>query len=319
MMTRRRWLAAAAAAPWLGCGRPGRRVIGVVPKATSHLFWLSVQAGATAAGRDYQVEIEWNGPPSEADYSRQIQIIDSFIARRVSALAIAAADRTALVGPVERAVNAGIPVVIFDSGLDSDRYLSFLATNNYEGGQMAARKLAELLGGKGKVALLMHMPGSYSTMERERGFRDALAQEFPGLRIVAEQFGLSDRAKARAAAENILAANPGLDGMFASAEPSSVGAALAIKQRALAGKVKLVTFDSSDGLIEELRAGVIDAMVVQDPFLMGYQAVAILVAHLNGQTPARQIDLHATVVTRADLEKPAIHKLLYPDVPKRLP
>jgi len=314
MITRRRWLAGAAAAPWLGCGRPGRRVIGVVPKATSHIFWLTVQAGAAAAGRDYQVEIEWNGPPSEADYSRQIQIIDSFIARRVSALAIAAADRTALVGPVERAVKAGIPVVIFDSGLDSDRYLSFLATNNYEGGQMAARKLAELLGGKGKVALLMHMPGSYSSMERERGFRDALAQEFPGLRIVAEQFGLSDRAKARAAAENILAANPSLDGMFASAEPSSVGAALAIKQRGLAGKVKLVTFDSSDGLIEELRAGVIDAMVVQDPFLMGYQAVAILVAHLNGQTPARQIDLHASVVTRADLDKPEIDKLLYPDV-----
>jgi ribose transport system substrate-binding protein len=295
-----------------GCNRSRQKVIGVIPKATSHVFWQNTQAGALAAGKDLKVEIDWNGPPAETEYSRQIQILDAMIARRVDGIAIAAADRKALVAPVNRAVTAGIPVTVFDSGLDSHNYLTFIATNNYEGGRMAARKLAELIGSEGDIAVLLHAPGSLSTMDRERGFRELIANEFPKIRIVAEQFGMSDRAKARAAAENMLAAHPGLKGMFASAEPSSVGAALAIKQRELAGKVRLVTFDSSDNLLEHLKEGVIDAMLVQDPYKMGYESVKSLVDHLNGKTPAKRMDLQAQVVTKADLDKPEIQKLLSP-------
>lgn len=318
MTTRRELLAASAGLALSACGGSRRVVIGVVPKATAHIFWQTVQAGALAAGQEFHVDIEWNGPPAETEYSRQIQIIDSLVARHVNALAIAATDRTALIAPVERAVKAGIPVVIFDSGLDSDQYLTFLATNNYQGGQMAARKLGELIGGKGKVAMVMLAPGSYSTMERERGFRDVIAKEFPGVEIAAEQYSMSDRAKGLAAAENMLSAHPDLAGMFASAEPGSVGASLAIKQRDLAGKVKLVTFDSTEGLIEELKAGVIDAMVVQDPFRMGFEAVHTLVEHLKGKPPAKRIDLTPTLVTKGNLEQPEIHKLLHPDVQKYL-
>jgi ribose transport system substrate-binding protein len=295
-----------------GCNRSRQKVIGVIPKATSHVFWQNTQAGAMAAGRDLKVEIDWNGPPAETEYSRQIQILDAMIARRVDGIAIAAADRKALVAPVNRAVTAGIPVTVFDSGLDSHNYLTFIATNNYEGGRMAARKLAELIGSEGDIAVLLHAPGSLSTMDRERGFRELIANEYPKIRIVAEQFGMSDRAKARAAAENMLAAHPGLKGMFASAEPSSVGAALAIKQRELAGKVRLVTFDSSDNLLDHLKEGVIDAMLVQDPYKMGYESVKSLVDHLNGKTPAKRMDLQAQVVTKADLDKPEIQKLLSP-------
>ncbi|MGA2133615.1 MAG: substrate-binding domain-containing protein [Bryobacteraceae bacterium] len=289
-----------------------------MPKATSHLFWVSVQAGAIAAGRELQVDVLWNGPATETDYARQVQIVDSMIARQVDGLAVAAQDRTTLSGALDRAAQAHIPVTVFDSGVDSTNYVTFLATNNVQAGVMAARKLAELLNGKGKIAMLMHAPGSKSTMDREAGFEDCLTKEFPNLHIVARQFSMSDRAKAVAATENFLTAQPSLDGMFASAEPGSVGAALALKSRGLAGKVKLVAFDASEELVQDLKDGSIDALVAQDPFRMGYEAVKTLVDKLHGVDPPRTIDLSATVVTRNDLAKPQIKSLLFPDVRKYL-
>ncbi len=306
--------AAAALLLLAGCTAPHKKVIGVVPKATSHIFWVAVEAGARAAGRDLGVEVIWNGPVSETEYDRQIQIVDSLIARRVDGLALAATERKALVGSIDRAMALGIPVTVFDSGVDSTNYTCYLATNNYEAGQIGARTLAGLIGGRGQVAVVMHAPGSFSTMDREQGFDDVMKKEFPGIRIVARQFGMSDRARSRAAAENILAANPQLDGLFASTEPSSSGAALALKARALGGKVKFVAFDFSDSMIEDLKGGTIHAMVVQDPFRMGYEAVKTLVDKLNGTTPPKRIDLSARVVAKAGLDDPDIRKLLFPNL-----
>src|SRR5579862_8297293 len=169
------------------CHSSGRKTIAVIPKATSHLFWVSVQAGAIAAGRDLNVEVLWNGPPSETDYARQVQIVDSMISRQVDGLAVAAQDRTTLNDALDRAAQAHIPVTVFDSGVDSTNYLTFLATNNFQAGEMAARKLASLLNGKGHIAMLMHAPGSKSTMDREAGFEQCLTREFPAVRIVARQ------------------------------------------------------------------------------------------------------------------------------------
>ncbi len=302
----------------LSCNTDRRKVIGVVPKGTSHLFWVSVEAGAMAAGRALNVEVLWNGPATETEYSRQIQIVDSLIARHVDGLAIAAQDHTALDASLDRAAREGIPVTVFDSGVDSTNYMTFVATNNYEAGQMAARKLAELLNGKGLIAMVLHVPGSFSTMERERGFEETMAKEFPRIHIAQKQYGMSDRSKAMAAAENILTAHPDLDGIFASTEPSSVGTALALKSRGLAGKIKFVAFDASEGMVEDLKGGTIDALVAQDPFRIGYEAVATLVDKLNGKTPPKRIDLSARVVTKPDLDKPEIKALLNPDVKKYL-
>lgn len=282
------------------------------------MFWQSVQAGANAAGKEFKVAILWNGAALETDYSRQLQIVDSMIARKVDGLAVAASDRNALNASLDRAAAAGIPVTIFDSGVDSSNYMTFVATNNYEAGRMAARKTAELVGGKGDIAVILHAPGSYSTMERERGFEDAIAKEFPNIHVVARQFGMSDRAKAMAAAENILTAHPGLAGLFASSEPSAVGTALAIKARGLAGKIRFVGFDASEGMVEDLKAGVIDALVAQDPFKIGFEAVKTLVDRLHGHTPPRNIDLHARVITREDLGKPEVRQLLFPDLKRYL-
>ena len=320
MEMRRHRLAAALAACLLlaSCQGSKKKVIAVIPKGTAHIFWQTVQAGAIAAGRDMGVEIVWNGPTQETEYSRQIQIIDSMVARHVDGLAVAATDKTAISAPIERAAKAGIRVTVFDSGVDTDDILTFVATNNYEGGQMGARKLAELIHGKGTVAMIMNAPGSGSTVDREKGFEDVIGKEFPNIQIVARQFGMSDRAKARDAAENILTAHSDLDGVFASAEPSSVGAAAAIKARNLGGKVRLVAFDSTDGLIDDLKLGVIDALVVQDPFKMGYEAVKSQVDALNGSKPPKRMDLRARVITATDLDQADVKQLLFPDLDKYL-
>jgi ribose transport system substrate-binding protein len=282
------------------------------------VFWQSVHAGAAAAGQQFHSEILWDGPPNETDYSRQLEIFDSMLNRHVDGVVVAAADKTILNASLDRAARENVPVVVFDSAVDSTNYVAFVATNNFEAGQMGARKLGQLLNGKGSVAMIENAPGSASTMDRERGFKDALAKEFPGIALVAEQYSMSDRAKGMAATENILTAHPNLDGVFASSEPSSVGAAQALKSRGLAGKVRFVAFDSSEGLVEDLSGGTIDALVAQDPFKIGFEAVRAVAEKLDGKTPPKKMDLSARVITKADLGQPEIQALLHPDLGKYL-
>jgi ribose transport system substrate-binding protein len=307
---RRGFLAAGAAALLSGCNRDRRKRIAVIPKAVSHIFWVEVQKGAEAAGKEFNVDILWNGAPAETDFSRQMQIVDSMVAQRVDGIAVAPTERKALVTPIERATAAGIPVTVFDSALDSNSYISYVATDNVEAGRMAARALGELIGGKGSIGIVMHAPGSASTMDREKGFTEVMAREFPNVRIAGRQYGMSNAARSRAAAENILTANPDLVGLFASAEPGSIGAALALKARDLTEKVSLVAFDSSETMIEDLKSGAIDAMVVQDPQRMGYEAVRTLVQKLRGESPPKRLDLNAIVVGKKDLNEPQVRRLL---------
>jgi ribose transport system substrate-binding protein len=313
---KRRSLLTLPAALLAGCASRQQKRIAVIPKAVSHLFWVSVHTGCVAAAKEYNLELLWNGPASETDYSRQIQIVDSMVAQRVDGIAIAASERRALIGAVDRAVAAGIPVTVFDSGLDSENYMSFVATDNVEAGRLAARALGGLLSGKGEVAILLHAPGSVSTMDREDGFREVMQKEFPGIKIAAEQFGMSDKARSRAAAENMLAAHPGLDGFFASTEPSAAGVSLALKARDLAGKVRFVGFDSSDPMIEDLRSGVLDATVIQDPFRMGFETVKTLADKIAGKTPPKRVALQGYVVTKANLDSPEVQHMLHPELKK---
>lgn len=296
------------------CNRSeGTRIV-VIPKATAHVFWQTVHAGARAAGRESGVEIEWLGPAAETDFARQIEIVDSAITSRASGIVLAPTEATSLVGVVERAARESVPLVVFDSGVDTEDYVSFVATNNYEAGGKAARALGWLLDGKGTVAMVKNVAGSSSTMEREKGFEDTLAAEFPGIRKVAEQYCNSDVAKALAAAENMLTAHTDLNALFASSEPSTVGAGRALRGRDLTGKVKFVGFDFSDPIEDDLRAGVVDALIVQDPFSIGYQAVKAVLAKIAGETPQKQIDTPATVVTQDNIDSEEIDRLVHPDL-----
>jgi ribose transport system substrate-binding protein len=300
-----------------GCRGSHEKLIGVVPKATSHLFFVSIHAGVDKAAQDFHVNVLWNGPNEETDHARQIQIVDAMVTRRVDALAISATDERALAAPVERAVRAGIPVTIFDSGVNIEDYTSFIATDNYGAGCTAARTLARLIGGHGKVGMVMHKPGGTSTVLRERGFEDTVSKELPGVVIAARQYGMSDRARSRTAAEDILTAHPDLAGIFASSEASSLGAIQAIRSRGLSGKIRLVTFDFSDEHVEALRDGTIDVMLVQDPFRIGYEAVKSLAEKLSGQNPPKRMELPVRLIVKADLEKPEVRALLQPEWMKK--
>ncbi|MCX6614284.1 MAG: substrate-binding domain-containing protein [Acidobacteria bacterium] len=275
--------------PLAGCGTRGQRRIAVIPKATAHLFFVTVHEGVERAAREFSIEALWNGPSDETDSSRQIQIVDSMVAQGVDGIAISATDERALVAPLMRARAAKIPVVIFDSAVAMEDYVSFISTDNYGAGCLAARRLALLVGGMGSVAMIQQKPGGASTGRRESGFEETLAKEFPEVKIVARQFSMGDRAKARAAAENILTAQAGLAGIFASSEASSIGAIQAIRSRG--AKLKLVTFDDSEMHREALKEGVVNLMLVQDPARLGYEAVKALAGFLRGEAQQKRLDL----------------------------
>jgi ribose transport system substrate-binding protein len=167
--------------------------------------------------------------------------------------------------------------------------------------------------GESEVAIISFMPGSAATMEREQGFREEMKKSFPAIRIVQTAFGMADRAKSRAAAENIMAAHPNLGGLFADNESSSAGTVLALKARGDA-RVRMIGFDSNDQLVADLQDRYIDALVIQRPFKMGYEAAKALGMKLAGQRVSSRFDLPAVLVTRADIEKPDIIQLLHPDI-----
>lgn len=313
-MNRRTWLAAAAGAAALtGCRQQSNKVIGVVPKGANHIFWQTVRAGAIKAARETGYTIEWNAPALEIDSSRQIEIVESMVNRRLAGIVLAPVDKKALVAVVERAGREKIPVAIFDSAIDTTQRISYVATNNEEGGRMAARRLGELLGGEGKVALIGFMAGSAATMERESGFQEELKAKFPKIKMVGLYFGMADRAKSMAATENVLSAHPDLKGLFADNESSSSGAVQALKSRNARG-VQMVAFDASEQLVKDCRDGWIDSIVVQNPFKMGYESTRAVAAYRSGQQPPAHIDSGVRLIRRDELDQPDVKAYLFPDI-----
>ncbi|MCP5110555.1 MAG: ABC transporter substrate-binding protein [bacterium] len=316
-MRRLGFLLIVVAVVWCGCERSSKPVVGVVPKGASHIFWQTVRAGAIKAADEFGFEVEWSAPTVEVDSSRQIEIVEAMVNRRLAGIVLAPVDARALVSVVERAGREGVPVSIFDSGIDTDQIISYVATDNEEGGRMAARRMGEILGGNGKVGVIGFMPGSASTMLRESGFEDEIRQKFPGIEIVSLQFGMADRAKAMAATENMLTAHPDLAGLFADNESSSAGAVQALKSRGARG-VKLVAFDASEHLVADMKAGWIDSIVVQNPFKMGYEATRAMGLHLRGETPPREVDSGAALILPENVDTPEMRELLFPDIDQYL-
>jgi ribose transport system substrate-binding protein len=287
-----------------------QKVIAVIPKGVSHSFWLTVKAGADAAGKDLNVQIDWNGPSRETDIAGQINFVENAINRRVDGIVLAPSHGDSLVPMVQRAQREGIPVTIFDSGISTENYLSYVATDNREGGIVAAKRMGERLGGKGKVAILGVKKGSVSTDEREEGFEATIKERFPGIQIAQFLYGEADASKSLAAAEDILTAHPELNGMFASNESSTVGAVRAIRQRNLANKVVLVGFDATPDLVNNVREGAIDSLVLQNPFKMGYEGVKTVVEKLNGKDPQKRIDTGVKLLTKENIDTPEIQQLI---------
>ncbi len=298
------------------CNRQHVTTIAVIPKASADLFWQSVHAGAVKASLDNHIKIVWDGPPNETDIATGMQIVETMVNRRVDAIALAPSDRSAFKIVVDRAAAAGIPVVIYDSAIDTEKYFSFVATDNYLGGQLGADRLGKILNGRGKIVMVKTTPGGASTTAREDGFRSELEHKFPHIQILDERFGMASISQSLTVTENMLTAHPDLDGIFCSNESGSEGAAQALQARH--SRLKLVGFDSSPMLINELKAGWIDSLVIQDPFKMGEVAVTQAAKAIRGERGEKKIFLPPRVVTLADLKDPAIQTQLHPDLEKYL-
>lgn len=295
-------------------------VIGVVPKGATHSFWKSIHAGALKAKAELgQVDIVWKSGIKEDDRDAQIKVVEDMVTRKVDGIVLAPLDDSALRPVVNDAVSQGIPVVIIDSDLKTDRYVSFVATDNRRGGFRGGETLAGLLGGKGRVVMLRCMEGSASTMAREQGFLDAM-KEHPGIQVlVSNRYGGGTAEEAYKTSENMLApyrqadGSLGLDGIFSSNESTTFGMLRALQDSGWAGKVKFVGFDSSDKLVAALKEGHIHGLVLQDPMNMGYLGVKTLVAHRRGEKVERRIDTGSVVATRENMGDPAVRTLLEPD------
>ncbi|RKX34350.1 MAG: sugar ABC transporter substrate-binding protein [Verrucomicrobia bacterium] len=310
----------------LTAGPAKKLTIAVIPKGTSHEFWKSIHAGAIKAERESEAEgreinLIWKGPLREDDREQQVQVVENFIGRRIDGMVLAPLDSQALAGPVETAHRAGIPVVIIDSGLNTNKIISYIATDNYKGGQLAADRLAELLGSKGKALMLRCQVGSASTEEREAGFLNQLRGRHPGIEIVSsDQHGGATRDTAYRASQNLLNRfGRDLDGIFTPNESTSVGMLLAMRDAGLAnGRVRFVGFDSGKQLVGALKTNDLEGLIVQNPFMMGYLGVKTLIDHIDGKTVDPWVDTGVLTVTPDNFEDPEIAKLLNPPLEKYL-
>jgi len=296
-------------------GKPIR--IAVIPKGTSHEFWKSVHFGAKKAASELgNVEIIWRGPVVESDTGSQIEVVKTMITSQVDGIALAPNQKGGLVDAVQESIDEGIPVVIFDSGLDEGpEIVSYVATDNYKGGKMAATSMAEAIGGKGNVILLRYLAGSESTEQREQGFLDGIA-EHPEITVVSsDQRGGDNATSAKEKVDQLLQVyRDDLAGIFAVCEPNANGTLEALRNAGLNQKVKLIAFDPSDALIEALEDGSCSGIILQDPVQMGYQSVMTLVGSLNGQNPESFVSTGEYAATPSNMSEDRMQELLKPEI-----
>ena len=300
--------------------------IAVIPKGTTHEFWKSIHAGAVKAEQELnangiKTEVIWKGPLKEDDRDQQIQVVENFMSRRVNGIVLAPLDSQALVQPVENAIRAQVPVVIIDSGLKTEQYVSFVATDNYKGGQLAGERLGQLLGGKGNVILLRYAVGSASTEAREAGFLDTLKKKFPDIKLLSDdQYAGPTRETGYQASQNLLNRfGNEVNGIFCPCEPPTIAMAKALRDLGKAGgKVKMVGFDSGTQSVIDLKNGDVQGLVVQNPVLMGYLGVMTMVRHLQGEKVEKRIDTGVVVATPENMDQPEIKELLHPPIAQYL-
>ncbi len=298
----------------------------VIPKGTTHEFWKAINAGAFKArdellAKGVKVDVIWKGPFREDDRDQQIQVVENFTSKRISGIVLAPLDSQALVSPVASAIQAGIPTVIIDSGLKLDKYVSFVATDNFKGGQLAGERLGSLLGGKGNVILLRYAVGSASTEEREAGFLEVLKTKFPEIKIISsDQYAGATRETGYQASQNLLNRfGNEVNGVFCPCEPPTIAMTMALREIGKgSGKVKMVGFDAGSQSVIDLKKGDIQGLVVQNPLLMGYLGVMTVYKHLQGEKVEKRIDTGVVLVTAENMEQPEIKDLLHPPVDKYL-
>lgn len=313
MFNRRTLLAAASAIALLGAAPAASAQdtldIALISKGFQHQFWQAVNQGAEQAAEEFGVNVTFEGPDNETQVDRQIDMLAAALAREPDAIGFAALDSQAATPLLRQAEEAGIPVIAFDSGVDSDIPLTTAATDNMAAAALAAEKMAELIGGEGKIALVVHDQTSRTGIERRDGFVNKIEDEYPDIEIVTVQYGGGDHLQSTEITKSIILANPDLKGIFGANEGSAIGVVNGATE--LGSDIVVIGFDSGSAQIEAIRSGAMDGAITQNPVGIGYETVAAAVAAVNGEEVPESIDTGFFYYDANNIDDPEIQAVLY--------
>jgi ribose transport system substrate-binding protein len=285
--------------------------IPVISKGFQHQFWIAVKNGAEKAATDLGVEITFEGPETEAMVDKQYEMVQAALAKNPDALCLAALDSKALIPLLEQAKAAGIPVIGFDSGVDSDIPLATASTDNIAAAGMAADKMAELIGGEGEVAVIVHDQTSRTGIDRRDGFLKTMEEKYPNITVVDVQYGKGDHLESTNLAKAIIEAHPNLKGFFGANEGSIIGVLNAVKEMGKEGEMVVIGYDSGKQQMDAIRSGAQAGAITQDPIGIGYKCVEAAVKAINGETVEKNIDTGFHWYDATNIDSDVIKPLLY--------
>lgn len=313
MFTRRMVLGAVGAATLLASGSVSfaqdKPYVALISKGFQHQFWQAVKAGADKAAADLGVEVTFEGPDSETQVDRQIDMLSAALAKKPAAIGFAALDSQAAIPLLQQAKDAGIPVVAFDSGVDSDIPIATASTNNLAAAALAADKMAELIGGEGKVALVVHDQTSRTGIDRRDGFVNRIKEAYPKIEIVATEYGDGDHLKSTEITKAILQANPDLKGIFGANEGSAIGVVNGVKE--MNRQVVIIGYDSGAQQKQAIRDGLMAGAITQNPVGIGYKTVEAAVKATKGEAVEKNIDTGFYYYDKTNIDAPEIAAVLY--------
>lgn len=310
---------AMASAPAEAAGK--KLTIALIPGLTTDAFYITMHKGAQAAADALGDTLVFQGAP-DFNPVTQVPVLDAVIARHPDAILIAPTDKVQLIEPLKKAVDAGIKVITVDTFIGNGKYqtgsgeadfpLSYVASDNILGGQIAARALAKSIGDKGKVYVSNVKPGVSTTDQREEGFKMEM-KNHPGITVLETQFNDDDANKAASQLQSVLARNPDLAGVFGANLFSALGAANGVKQAGASGKIKVAAFDAPTSIIDQLKSGLVDIAIAQHPSEIGYFGVVCAHAYLNGQSIPSTIGTGFTIITKDNVDDPNVKRFVYSD------
>jgi ribose transport system substrate-binding protein len=322
-MNRRRFGAALAAAAMTlavaacgddksggGSGGGDQPYIAMVSKGFQHQFWQAVKKGAEQQAAKEGARITFEGPPTEADIEAQVTMLTNAIAKNPDALGFAALDSKAAAPLLEDAKSRNIPVIAFDSGVEGDIPVTTAATDNKAAAAEAANRLSELLGGKGKVALVVHDQTSRTGIDRRDGFIEWMKANAPGITLLPPQYGGGDQAKSADITKSIIASNPDVAGIYGANEGSAIGVVKGVEEAGKKG-IKIVGFDSGKAQIDAIKDGTMAGAITQNPVGIGEQTVAAAMKVIRGESVPKVIDTGFFWYDKTHLDDPKIAAVLY--------
>lgn len=289
----------------------GKMYIPVISKGFQHQFWQAVKLGAEKAAKELDVEITFEGPESETQVDKQIEMLQAALDKKPAAIAFAALDSKASLPLLEKAKSSNIPVVGFDSGVDSDIPVTTAATDNIAAAGMAADKMAELIGGKGEVALIVHDQTSRTGIDRRDGFVKRMEEKYPDIKIVDVQYGGGDHLKSTDLAKAIIQAHPDIKGFFGANEGSAIGVLNAVTELKKGSQIIVIGYDSGKQQMDAIRNGQMAGAITQDPIGIGYWSVKAAVQAKNGETVPKSIDTGFHWYDKTNIDSDEIKPLLY--------